>query len=238
MPSPTLLLIHGLGATPGVWHDLRSIVDWPGRVIAPDLPGHGASEWTADYTIGAMAAGVSSWCEPGEPVVIMGHSLGGAVGLCLASGFFRPRVESVIGIGIKVEWSEEDVAGIAKAAAKGIRWFDSEAEAVDRFMLQSGLAGLVDTDHPAVEGAVAEVDGRWRVAQDPATFAQTALHTRSLLDAASCPVVLGAGELDPMVTETQLSAYVHEPRIAGGRGHNVPVEDPGWMAGLLADRQM
>ncbi len=235
MSEPALLLLHGLGATPGVWHDFRSLVDWPGRVIAPDLPGHGRAAWSGDYTIGAMAAGVSGHCEPGESVVIVGHSLGGAVGLCLASGFFRPTVEMVIGIGIKVEWSEQDVAGVAKVAAKGIRWFDSEADAAERFLLQAGLNGLVDADHPALDGAVVEDSGRWRVAQDPATFAQNALQTRALLDAASCPVILGAGEGDQMVGEEQLAAYVHEPRIAPGCGHNVQIEDPAWFR-LLDER--
>ena len=39
--EPTLLLLHGLGATAGVWADLVSELEWPGRVIAPDLAGHG-----------------------------------------------------------------------------------------------------------------------------------------------------------------------------------------------------
>lgn len=234
-PAPTLLLIHGLGATAAVWAGLRTMLDWPGRVIAPDLPGHGSAPWTGDYTVGALAAAVSAHCENGEEVIIIGHSLGGGVGLALASGFFRPQPSAVIGIGIKVTWSDGDVAGMARVAAKGIRWFDAAEEAVDRFLLQSGLAGLVDRDHPSTAGAVVEEGGRWRVAQDPLTFAQRPLETRALMDAARCPVILAAGDGDAMVSEADLSRYVHRPRIAAGRGHNVHVEDPQWVASLLAE---
>ena len=121
MTSRTLLLLHGLGATSGVWADLLDELEWPGRVINADLPGHGAAPRHKDYTVGAMAAAVGGQCENGEPVIAVGHSLGGAVALCLASGFFRPVVTAAIGIGIKLEWTDADVEGMAKVAAKGVR---------------------------------------------------------------------------------------------------------------------
>lgn len=233
--EPTLLLLHGLGATPGVWSDLVAEIDWPGRVLAPDLPGHGAAAWTGDYTVGALAAGVSSGFDSGEPVVAVGHSLGGAVAVALASGFFRPLVGAVVAVGVKVRWSDDDVAGMAAVAGKGIRWFDTEAEAVERFLRQAGLAGVAGPDHPATTDAVVESDGRWRVAQDPATFAQRPLDMAGLMSAARCGVVLGAGEHDAMVTEADLAVHTDRPRIAAGRGHNVQVEDPAWVASLVAE---
>ena len=39
--GPTLVLLHGLGGTPGVWHDVRRRLRWEGRVVAPPLAGHG-----------------------------------------------------------------------------------------------------------------------------------------------------------------------------------------------------
>ncbi|MGI9598876.1 MAG: alpha/beta fold hydrolase, partial [Acidimicrobiales bacterium] len=151
--TPSLLLIHGLGATSGVWSDLVAEVDWPGRVITPDLPGHGTGPWTGDYTVGALAAAIAAHCDDGEQIVAVGHSLGGGVALALASGFFRPVVTAVIGLGIKVAWSDDDVAGMAKVAAGGIRWCDSEAEAMVRFLRQAGLTAVSDTDHPATVDA-------------------------------------------------------------------------------------
>ena len=43
--EPVLLLLHGLGATADVWDGWRPLLAerWPGRWLAPDLPGHGGS---------------------------------------------------------------------------------------------------------------------------------------------------------------------------------------------------
>ena len=233
MITPTLLLIHGLGATSGVWADLETELDWPGRVVAPNLGGHGSSAWIGDYTVGTLAAAISTDLDRDEPVVIVGHSLGGGVGIVLASGFYRPRVQAVIGIGIKVAWTDEDVAKMAGMAKRGVRYFDSRHEAVARFLRQSGLDGVAGADHPSVEGAVVEENGRWRLSQDPMTLAQKALDMVALMAAAQCPVVLGAGEHDAMVSADDLRRFVDGPQIAPGRGHNVQVEDPAWVADLV-----
>jgi pimeloyl-ACP methyl ester carboxylesterase len=238
--TPTLVLVHGLGATRGVWNGVEAELAWPGRVVSPDLPGHGRAPWSGDYTVGALAAAVAAQLEPDEPVLIIGHSLGGAVGLCLASGFFRPVVRAVVGLGIKVAWTDDDVAQMGAVARRGIRWFDSRDEAEARFCRQSGLEGLIGADHPALDGAVVEGtgddQGRWRVSQDPMTFAQRPMDMAGLMAAARATgtsVVLGAGEHDAMVSAADLAAHVDEPRIATGRGHNVHVEDPAWVATLV-----
>lgn len=240
---PTLVLIHGLGATAGVWDGLVRRLDWPGRVLVPDLPGHGGAAWTGDYTLGALAAAVAAHCHQGERAMIVGHSLGGAVGVALASGWFRPDVVGVLGLGIKVRWSADDVAGMAAVAARGVRWFPTREDAAERFLRMAGLAGVsgpdgeVGTDHPAVvtgvtagEGADA---GRWRLTQDPATFAQVPLDMAQLLAAARCPVVLGAGAADAMCPLGDLQAFVPHPVLAPARGHNVQVEDPDWVLDRL-----
>ncbi len=233
--APTLLLLHGLGATSGVWADVVDRLDWQGRVLTPDLPGHGLAPAQDDYTVEALAAAVAQVCDDDEEVVAVGHSLGGCVALCLASGAFRPVVTGVIGLGIKAVWSDDDVTGMAKIAAKGVRWFDSRDEAVARFLLQAGLNGILDANHPAIDDSIAEVDGRWRVSQDPNTFAQQAVDLVGLVGAATCPVILGAGENDAMVSRADLATHVADPRMATGRGHNAQVEDPDWVVDLITE---
>lgn len=235
MTEPTLLLMHGLGATSGVWDDVLNELAWPGKILNIELPGHGVSAWSGDYTMGALASGVAASCDNGEEIIAVGHSLGGCVAVCLASGFFRPVVRAVVGVGLKLSWPEADVVGMAKVASKGVRWFDTRDEATDRFLLQSGLKGIVDLDHPAVATGVVAEDGRWRVAQDPNTFAQRPVDMAGLMAAAKCPVILGAGEADPMVTRDELADYVADPRIAVGSGHNPQVEDPVWFAELIQE---
>ncbi len=228
---PRLLAIHGLGATAAVWDGLVDQLGDRWNVVAPDLPGHGSAPWTGDYTVGSLAAAMSGHVETGERVVVVGHSLGGAVGVALASGFFRPEVVAVVAVGVKVVWTDDDVVGMARVAERGVRWFGAAHEARERALRQGGLIGLVDD----LTGGVVEEDGRWRVAQDPATFAQRPLDMAGLMAAARCPVILGAGDGDAMVGAADLAMHTDEPRIATGRGHNVHVEDPAWVAGLLAE---
>ncbi|MEM8922348.1 MAG: alpha/beta hydrolase [Actinomycetota bacterium] len=234
--TPTLLLLHGLGASGGVWHGVESAIDWPGRVVNAELAGHGASAWADDYSLGALAMAASQRLEPGEPTIAVGHSLGGGVALCLAAGFHRPDVRAVVGVGLKITWSEADVAGMATVAAKGVRHYDRREEAAERFLRQAGLVGLIDLDHPSTETGVVADGDRWRPAQDPATFAQRPVPMPALIAAAraaDCPVILGAGEHDAMVSEADMAVHVSDPRIAVGRGHNVQVEDPAWILSLI-----
>lgn len=231
---PTLVLLHGLGATPGVWSDVLDLLDWPGTVRNLALAGHGRAGDTADYSVGALAAHVGSRCTD-EDAIVVGHSLGGCVALCLASNFFRPQVRAVVGVGLKLVWSDDDVAHMARVASKGVRWFDTRDEAVARFLLQAGLHEIADGTHPAVADGVVEVDGRWRVAQDPASFAQRPVDGHGLMAAAQCPVILGAGENDAMVSRHDMDQLVPDPRIAFGCGHNVQVEDPAWFVELIRE---
>jgi len=233
MTAPTLLLMHGLGASSGVWVDVLDQLDWPGRVINTDLPGHGLAPAADDYTMGALAAGVAANCDNGEEIIAVGHSLGGCVALCLASGFFRPVVKSAVCVGPKIVWTDTDLAIMGKVAAKGVRWFDTREEAAERFLVQAGLTGVVTIDHASVETGVSLRDGRWRVTQDPATFAQRPVDTAGLVAAAKCPVILGAGEHDTMVSRDDLAAHVPDPRIAPGCAHNVQLEDPAWFVDLV-----
>src|ERR1700678_3025314 len=92
--EPVLLLLHGLGATSDVWDGWRPLLArrWPGRWLAPDLPGHGGSPSLTGYTFDGFAAALAPTIAAALPaaasVVVLGHSLGGVVGLCLASGEF------------------------------------------------------------------------------------------------------------------------------------------------------
>ena len=100
--EPVLLLVHGLGATGDVWEGWRPLLArrWPGRWLAPDLPGHGGSRPLSSYTFGTLAAAVAGIADAGARTVVLGHSLGGVVGLALASGEFPISAHAVIGLGI------------------------------------------------------------------------------------------------------------------------------------------
>jgi pimeloyl-ACP methyl ester carboxylesterase len=230
--EPVLLLLHGLGATGDVWAGWRPLLArrWPGRWLAPDLPGHGGSPPLAAYTFdgfaAAVAGAVTGAVPPGTPVVVLGHSLGGVVGLALASGGFPVPVRAVIGLGIKVVWTGEELARARALAERPLSWFASRAEAAVRYLRVSGLDGLVPADDPAVDAGLREQDGQWRLALDPGAFAVGAPGMARLLASARAPVTLARGELDPMNTDEQL-AHLGAPTVTlPGLGHNAHVESP------------
>lgn len=229
--DPILLLLHGLGATGEVWDGLVSSLDgrWPGEVLVPDLPGHGRSSPPPRYSFGSMAAAVADELPPGRPVAVLGHSLGGVLGLTIASGWFGVRVPAVCGLGIKVRWSAEELAKAAELAARPAKVFDTRDQAMDRALKVAGLAGLM----PALEAGVASSAPGWRLSLDGAAFGVGAPDMAGLLAACGGTVILAAGERDPMSPRAHLRELRPDPVELAGLGHNAHVEDPSVLWPLL-----
>ena len=226
--EPLLVLLHGLGATGDVWNAWRPLIAerWPGRWIAPDLPGHGGSPPLADYSFDGFAAAVAEVIEPSAGIVVLGHSLGGVVGLALASGRFPVPVKAVIGLGIKTAWTPEELDRAQAFARRPLAWFASRDEAAARYLRVSGLAGLLPADDQAVDAGLREQDGQWRLAMDPAAFAVGAPDMAALLARSQAPVTLARGEHDPMNADEQLAELGVEAVTLPGLGHNAHVQNP------------
>lgn len=84
--GPPLVLVHGAGGSADLWRrQLDGLADVT-RVVAPDLPGHGPLGGRGKPSV----AGYAAWLEgflavlDAEPVVLVGHSMGGAVAQTLA----------------------------------------------------------------------------------------------------------------------------------------------------------
>jgi len=226
--EPVLLLLHGLGATGDVWEGWRPLLAqrWPGRWLAPDLPGHGGSRPLPGYTFESLAAAVAGTVSASARTVVLGHSLGGVVGLALASGPFTVPVQAVIGLGIKVAWTAEELDRAQAAARRPPAWFTSRDEAAARYLRISGLAGLLAAADPAVDAGLLEQHGRWRLAMDPGALAVGAPDMTRLLARSQAPVMLARGEHDAMNTDEQLARLGVPVITLPGLGHNAHVESP------------
>ena len=105
--------------------------------------------------------------DPADDIVILGHSKGGRVAMMLACGWFGITVKRVVAFGVKLVWSNEEVAKAQQLARAPVRCFAAHGEAIERYLRVSGLKGLIDPSSPgAAIGIVAE-EGRFRLAADP-----------------------------------------------------------------------
>ena len=88
--GPVLLLIHGMAGNVGNWQEVIEPLARHHTVVAPDLPGHGASAPGAgDYSLGALAAGLRDLLVVlgHERATLVGHSLGGGIAMQFAYQF-------------------------------------------------------------------------------------------------------------------------------------------------------
>ncbi len=80
--GPTLLAIHGLGGSGRYWNGLAERVGDRFTVVAPDLAGFGASHQPDVPTDRALhLATLDAVTQDRGPTVVVGHSLGGVLGL-------------------------------------------------------------------------------------------------------------------------------------------------------------
>lgn len=91
-----VLAVHGLTGHGKRWETLFSRHLSDVAALAPDLLGHGRSSWDAPWTIEANVSALAALLdgEGGDPVVVVGHSFGGAVALNLAAA--RPDLVAAL----------------------------------------------------------------------------------------------------------------------------------------------
>jgi pimeloyl-ACP methyl ester carboxylesterase len=89
--GPSIVLVHGLGSTRAHWLPTARLLARDHRVTLVDLPGHGVSDMPEPFSLDqAVVALDQALAELGpEPVVLVGHSVGGLV--CAAEAIAHPR---------------------------------------------------------------------------------------------------------------------------------------------------
>jgi pimeloyl-ACP methyl ester carboxylesterase len=156
--------------------------------------------------------------------------------VALALAGFHPGVRRVVGFSIKTWWPADQVEGMRAQSLKPARIFATREEAIERYLMASGLRGLTDPAAPEHDAGVVETDSPepgWRIAQDMGTFDFGVPDMPALLAEVSCPVTLALGSEDRFVRPANYGELGVEVVTLEGLGHNPHMEDPSALVALL-----
>ena len=168
--GPAVMLVHGLGGNLAHWGLVAPLLQGRFRLVAIDLPSHGASTapavYSFDHDVGAVDE-VRQKLRLDRPAVV-GHSYGGM--LAVALGATRPgdyrAVVNVDGLGFALdtemqpESQLEQLSGEASVNEGDAEWLEAE---VSREVEEAAAIGLhLDRDGEMVRRAFQlGDDGRW-----------------------------------------------------------------------------
>ncbi|MCY4094035.1 MAG: alpha/beta hydrolase [Gammaproteobacteria bacterium] len=223
--APPLLLIHGGRDHCRNWDWVASDLRKDYHVIAPDLRGHGDSQWMVgggylhiDYVYD-IAQLVQQ--KHMSPVTVMGHSLGGSISLIYA-GLYPETVDKLIsieGMGAPPRWSHAGntpkvesrlqnwINNLRHLSSRVPRKYASLEEAFHRMQTENPHLTEEQARHLTVHGSNQNEDGTysWKFDNYVRTFAPIGLtdeEIQSLYARIECPTLLIYGKeswaSDPM----------------------------------------
>jgi pimeloyl-ACP methyl ester carboxylesterase len=99
--GPVVVLVHGMAGSSATWRRLVPALEPTATVVAPDLPGHGASERAGgDATLGSYASCIRDLLVASghERATVVGQSLGGGIAMQFAYQF-PERCERLVLVG-------------------------------------------------------------------------------------------------------------------------------------------
>jgi pimeloyl-ACP methyl ester carboxylesterase len=206
--GPPMVLLHGLGGSWQNWLETIPHFARRFRVIAPDLPGFGASPMPAgSISIPGYGRTVCALMEAlgVESAVVVGNSMGGFIGIELAVRF-PERVERLVlvsAVGIAIEHQRrEPVRTVARSLELFSVWAGSRADVLARRPRLRRLLMATSAAHPerlpaplAAEQIRANGKPGWLGAFD----ALLSYRIRDRLGEIVCPTLIVWGERDRMV---------------------------------------
>lgn len=250
--GPPLVLLHGLGSRWQIWQPVIPALAERFDVVAPDLPGFGASPMPPEGAppgAGSLARLVAGFCAelgPGfERPHVAGNSLGGFVALELAR---RGQIASATAIS-PAGFSNRTETVLARGtlwltvrAARGLApWADRlTAPAAGRWLALGGFMAHPDRVPPAEAAADVRAFGgaRWFDATMPTVGSMAFSGAREV--ATECPVTVAWGAKDRLLPPRQARRAARalpgaRVLLMPGCGHTPMYDDPEQVVRVIVD---
>jgi pimeloyl-ACP methyl ester carboxylesterase len=217
--APVLLMIHGIRDHCRNWDWVAQDLCQEYRIIAPDLRGHGDSDWMVGGTyyftdfVADINQLVNQVTKEGEKISVLCHSFGGSVGLYY-SGIFPEKVEKLIaieGLGPPPQMLEamqkttvdarmkDWMESLHKSSSRTPKKYQSLEEAVARMHEENKFLSEEQARHLSVHGLNQNEDGTWSWKFDnylrvSAPVRLSSSDQKTLWSRVSCPVLLLNGD--------------------------------------------
>jgi pimeloyl-ACP methyl ester carboxylesterase len=226
--APPLLLVHGGLDQSRSWDTVARALQARFHVVAPDLRGHGDSDWAtgSSYSLADHVYDLTCLIKSAglEQVAIVGHSMGGMVSLTYAGAFpqnvsrlvvldgvtnFPARSVKPIEVRI-AEW----IGDLDKTAQRKIHRYPSVADGADRILARNARLTREQAMHLATHALKRDADGEYSWKFDPYLRARAPYRLSledhiALWSRIQCPTLLVAGS----------ESFLPDPGTAGVLGH-------------------
>jgi pimeloyl-ACP methyl ester carboxylesterase len=179
--APIVVLVHGGRDHARNWDAVARALRSDYHVVAPDLRGHGDSGWSPDgaysgpFFVEDLAALVDH--IGGGPVMIVAHSLGGAIALRYAALFPEKlsRIAAIEGIGLTAAYKAEPVEtkwrnfveDRRRIGARPARTYPTIETAQARMQAENPRLSPEQAHHLTVHGVREQADGSFGWKFDP-----------------------------------------------------------------------
>lgn len=193
-----VVLLHGIGGGAGLWAPtLSALADF--RVLAWDMPGHGASAPLAEPGVPALAAALARLLDAAglERADLVGHSIGGMVALEFAATW-PDRVRSLVLYASPPAFGGRNPAHREAFLAARLAPLDAgRGMAEVAAALIPGLLGE-DPDPRALPAALASMAAVPEAAYRATLATLVGFDRRAALESLEVPTLVVVGEADPM----------------------------------------
>jgi len=163
----TVVLLHGFGEDSRIWQKPKEALASNYRLIIPDLPGSGLSQiegnnWQLIQSIEAMTDAVTALVQSitSEPVIVLGHSMGGYILLRLLETAFidkKPGALNIKAVGMINSTAFADSAEKIETRKKAINVIERHGSMP---FLETAIPGLFGEqfkkEHPEQVAALVE----------------------------------------------------------------------------------